>query len=403
MQRMGGGHRNPIGVLLGLTIALTGAAPGLGNAQEVRMVDVDGRMVRVQTAGLEQASPTNPIVVFEAGFMVDGLSAWTSILSDVAGFAPVVAYDRAGVGGSEPDGIDPTAGHVARNLHRLLAALGAEPPYVLVGHSLGGPFIRMFAHLFPDEVAGLVFIDPTPTTSEEERRERERAMGLSEASRSAIADISREQLARMPSASIRAETEMIIDSRLNHWPEFQELNPMPNVPVAILMAGRYEPRLDDGIERDCEPRQCHAQVLRVTREWQARQISGVSRAWLTVAMDAGHFIQNDDPELTVWTIRRIWSSEPARTELRLDQDLLDQYTGVYQLRADYTLTVTREHEQLFVQVTGQRALPIFAETESDFYFRVVEWLLRFERDVDGSVSAIVLTVDGSELRWERVR
>ncbi len=299
------------GAVLVLTVALQWTLGGPALAQEARIVEVDGRAVRVQTVGLERAGPTSPVVVFEAGFMYDGLRAWTSILSDVAEFAPVIAYDRAGIGGSEPDGMTPTPRHVAENLQRLLRALGVEPPYVLVGHSLGGPFIRMFAELFPDQVRGLVFIDPTPTTSETQRREFEEAMGLTEANRLAIADLSRQQLLGMPSTSVRAEAEMIINARLSHWPEFQGLEPMPDVPVGILLAGRYDPRADDGLERSCEPRQCHEQMLAVRTDWLARELTGVRRGWLTVAMDAGHFIQIDDPDLVVWTICRVWSSETA--------------------------------------------------------------------------------------------
>jgi pimeloyl-ACP methyl ester carboxylesterase len=379
----------------------TGVVPAKG--QDVRAVDVDGRQVRVQTAGIEQSDGTSPTIVFEAGFMYDGLSAWTSVLSDVAEFAPVVAYDRAGIGGSAPDGVEPTPRHVAENLHRLLAALDAEPPYVLVGHSLGGPFIRMFTELYPDEVRGLVYIDPTPTTSEAERRVLERAMGLSEATRPAIEALQRDQLPGMPSASVRAEAEIVIAERVAHWPDFQGLGPMPDVPVAILMAGRYEPRPDDGLERDCEPRQCHAQVLEVMREWLARRASEVSRGMLTVVMDAGHFIQNDDPELVVWTIHRIWSSEPARAELRLSVDLLAQYVGVYRLNDSYELAVTLESDQLFAQITGQGALPIFAESDNEFYYRVVDADLRFERGANGSLSAAVITQSGRETTWERVR
>jgi hypothetical protein len=89
----------------------------------VRMVDVDGRQVRVQTSGLDVHDDVTAIVVFEAGFMFDGLSAWTSIIEDVAEFAPVVTYDRAGIGLSEPDGQVPTPAHVVANLRALPPAL----------------------------------------------------------------------------------------------------------------------------------------------------------------------------------------------------------------------------------------------------------------------------------------
>ena len=334
--------------------------------------------------------------------MYDGLSAWTSILHEVAEFAPVLAYDRAGIGGSEPDGVVPTPQHVARNLRRLLGALDAEPPYVLVGHSLGGPFVRMFTELYPAEVRGIVYIDPMYTTSEEERGELESAMGLSAATRPAIEALVREQLPGMPSASIRAEAGMILEGRMSHWPDFQSLGPMPDVPVAVLIAGRYELRPDDGLERDCEPRECHARVLAFTREWWADRVAEVSRGMLTVVTDSGHFIQNEDPDLVVWTIRRIWSSRPPRTELGLDEELLREYVGVYRLNDDFDLEVTLEYGQLFAQFTGQGARPIFAESATEFYYRITDAVLRFERGVDGGVSAVVLNAE-QETRWERVR
>lgn len=68
-------------------------------------------------------------------------------------------------------------------------------------------------------------------------------------------------------------------------------------------------------------------VLEVRQAWLARRASEVSRGILTLVMDEGHFIQNDDPELVVWTVRRIASSEPARLELRLAPDLPAQYAG----------------------------------------------------------------------------
>jgi pimeloyl-ACP methyl ester carboxylesterase len=130
-----------------------------------RMVEVDGHHMRVQTSGLMTRETGTPVVVFEAGFMRDGISAWGSIVRGVAEFAPFVAYDRAGIGRSEPDGERPTPQHIAENLHALLGVLGVELPYVLVGHSLGGPLIRMYTALYPDEVAGLLDIDPAPTYS----------------------------------------------------------------------------------------------------------------------------------------------------------------------------------------------------------------------------------------------
>jgi pimeloyl-ACP methyl ester carboxylesterase len=86
-------------------------------------------------------------------------AAWGWIQPEVAKFAQVVGYDRAGLGWSEPGKAPVTAQNVARRLHRLLKAAGIDGPYVLVGHSMGGLFMRVFAHRFQDEVLGMVLVD----------------------------------------------------------------------------------------------------------------------------------------------------------------------------------------------------------------------------------------------------
>lgn len=80
---------------------------------------------------------------------------------EIAKFASVVAYDRPGLGWSE-DGRQPhDARHIAQQLHTGLQQAGVPEPYVFVGHSVGGLYARAFAAEYPDEVAGMVFVDAT--------------------------------------------------------------------------------------------------------------------------------------------------------------------------------------------------------------------------------------------------
>ena len=117
------------------------------------LVDVEGHRLHMQLMGSGR-----PTVVLETG--LGGMSAaWGWVQPEVAHFTRVVAYDRAGLGWSESAESPITAFLVARRLHRLLDAAGIDGPYVLVGHSMGGLFLRVFAHLYPDEVAGMVLID----------------------------------------------------------------------------------------------------------------------------------------------------------------------------------------------------------------------------------------------------
>ena len=131
----------------------------------VQMIELDGRAVRVQTIGLQDRSPGAPVIVFEAGAS-NSLEIWDGLLPRVASMAPVVAYDRAGLGRSEWDGTNPTPRHVADRLRRVLQQIGAGPPFVLVGFSWGGMLARYFAGYYPADVVGLVLVDPSPMVTE---------------------------------------------------------------------------------------------------------------------------------------------------------------------------------------------------------------------------------------------
>jgi pimeloyl-ACP methyl ester carboxylesterase len=117
------------------------------------IVEIDGCSMHVQSAG---SGP--PTVVLEAG--LGGMSsAWAWIQPELAKFSRVVSYDRAGLGWSETDISPKTAQFAAHRLRTILRCAEALPPFVLVGHSLGGLLVRVFADLYPEEVVGMVQVD----------------------------------------------------------------------------------------------------------------------------------------------------------------------------------------------------------------------------------------------------
>lgn len=120
-----------------------------------QLVDIGGHRLHIHCQG--EGSPT---VVTECGHGTFSL-AWTLVQEEVARFTRVCSYDRAGLGWSEPSPNARTASNIVEELHALLAQAGIKPPYVLVGHSIGGLFVRVYAHRYPDQVAGLVLDDPT--------------------------------------------------------------------------------------------------------------------------------------------------------------------------------------------------------------------------------------------------
>ncbi len=100
----------------------------------------------------------SPTVVFESG-LGRGKEDWREVFHAVAAKTHAVAYDRAGYGKSEPSDL-PRDGHqIVTELRAMLAAEDVAPPYVLVGHSLGGTIVKLFARLHPGEVAGVVLVD----------------------------------------------------------------------------------------------------------------------------------------------------------------------------------------------------------------------------------------------------
>ena len=128
---------------------------------EGRRVDVGGFRLHVRVLGAERQGPT---LVFEAGGG-QTLDSWRDLPEKAAETSPVIVYERAGLGLSELGPEPRTAHRVAQELRRLLDEIGKDDgpsgPYVLVMHSLGGLLGRIFADLYPNSVAGFVFIDPT--------------------------------------------------------------------------------------------------------------------------------------------------------------------------------------------------------------------------------------------------
>ena len=118
-----------------------------------QMVSVDGRQMHIDCVGA--GSPT---VIFEVG-LGDWSDGWSRVQPTVGTFARACSYDHAGLGWSAPSDQPRTQAQIAAELHDLLVAAHIQPPYILVGPSLGGKTVRLFAAQHPEEVAGLVFVD----------------------------------------------------------------------------------------------------------------------------------------------------------------------------------------------------------------------------------------------------
>jgi pimeloyl-ACP methyl ester carboxylesterase len=121
-----------------------------------QLVAVDGHKMHIYCAG--EGSPT---IVLAAG--LDDFSIfWSKVQAEISRTTRVCAYDRAGLGWSEPRPDPRTSARMVQELHALLVNSNVNAPYVVVGHSFGGALARLYAHNYPDEVAGMVLVDSAP-------------------------------------------------------------------------------------------------------------------------------------------------------------------------------------------------------------------------------------------------
>jgi pimeloyl-ACP methyl ester carboxylesterase len=144
-----------------------------GAFRDRRRFPPPGRIVRVNISPGSRSKPLRlhvneqgqgePCVIFESGIAASSLS-WTFVQPEVAKLTRTISYDRAGLGWSDPCRIPRTLHDILSELDALLRAAAIPGPYLLVGHSFGGLLIRAWAARHPDQVAGLVFVDPVSLT-----------------------------------------------------------------------------------------------------------------------------------------------------------------------------------------------------------------------------------------------
>jgi pimeloyl-ACP methyl ester carboxylesterase len=131
------------------------AATAVAQAGAGKMIDVGGHRLYIECSG-----SGGPAVILQPGLGASS-SSWAGIAPAVAATTTVCTYDRAGHGRSDEAGSQDGIA-LATDLHTLLERAGVPGPYVLVGHSSGGPYVRVFAAQYPEEVAGMVLLDAQP-------------------------------------------------------------------------------------------------------------------------------------------------------------------------------------------------------------------------------------------------
>ena len=139
-----------------------------------RLVDVgNGRRMYISDMGPETGA--GPTVIFESGIAATSQN-WLRVQESVAEYARAVSYDRSGLGWSSPSASERTPSNIARELRNMLRQAEIPGPYVLVGHSFGGLVVQRYAAEYPEEILGVVLVDPMRVEEWPPVNETQRAM-----------------------------------------------------------------------------------------------------------------------------------------------------------------------------------------------------------------------------------
>jgi len=233
-------------------------------------IDIDGIELYYEMLGEHHNGPT---LIFESGYGVT-LDNWNSIKDEVSKFSRMFIYDRAGIGKSEMDDRPRHSKQSVDNLRILLKKAGVKPPYVLVGHSIGGLNVRLFASKYPEEVAGVVLLD----SSHEDQNIILPPLFTKEV-----------QEAYYNQFTIEGSLNEIEES----FEQVRTTKPFGNIPL-IVVTGGLQP---------FHTKESMAAWMRLQGE--LANLSTIKQH--IIVEDAGHAIHFDKPEVVIGTIRDILS------------------------------------------------------------------------------------------------
>ena len=276
--------------------------PGYGQKE---FMTVNGKKIEVFISGLDNNQPGKPIIVFENG-MATKLDMWKPIIEEVSKTSSVFSYNRPRIGESENDSLPPTTKHIVNNLRKMLLEKGLKPPYLLVSHSFGGAYIRSYASYYPDEIAGLIFVDPVDFT----KKKGDGDLPYLEIG------LTQPQIDSMFAKPYKAFVENLYADMPNFYveevkilrqltkTEFKECDsiPLPDVPVHFIQAGGY-PKNPEKRETIYDK----VKLFRIDNNLKMKRwlalLNPLQYGKYFYCSNSGHYMQQDEPETLIASIK----------------------------------------------------------------------------------------------------
>ena len=259
-----------------------------------QMVDVGGRRLALICAGAG-----SPAVILETGLGAES-DEWAMVQRATSGLACVMRYDRANRGASDRVAGPRTALDMIEDLRALLRASEIEGPYILVGHSFGGLLVRLYAHRYSEEVAGIVLVDAM-----HEDQFDVFAPLFPPADRSEPAELTRTRRFWQGGwRSPEATTEKI--DFISSLGQAGEITSLGDIPLHVIIAGGF-------LNQPLIPPEFR-ETLQERWEGLQRQFLTLStRATYSLALSSGHFVQRDAPKIVCDAIKDILAAASPRS------------------------------------------------------------------------------------------
>ncbi|MFT4038451.1 MAG: alpha/beta hydrolase [Thermomicrobiales bacterium] len=258
-----------------------------GEPDGMQLVSIGDRSLAMLCQG--EGSPT---VILEAGGLGTPSIVWADVMVELAKQTRVCRYERANnwSGLSDPAPMPRTGADVVADLHALLEASGETGPYVLVGPSFGGIFVRLYEATYPDDVAGMVLVDAT-----HEDMNTLQGVLLSPEDLQTSIELDAEQ----------GDPEEIwtidnLDNTFQQMRDARAKSPMQNIPLIVLAAGDFTPDPDSPY-----PPEADALWPSLAAALQIDLAHLTPDARLIVVPDSGHFIHQAKPEVAISAIMAV--------------------------------------------------------------------------------------------------
>lgn len=289
------------------------------------LVDVGGYRLHIYGMGTQHAGPA---VILDAGLGCTCMD-WDKVQGEIAAFARVYSYDRAGFGWSNGGPRPRSSRQMVEELHCLLGNARIAGPYVLVGHSFGGFNVRLFVDTYPQEVAGLVLVD----TSHEDQLER--MMGIQKENQTTMRVLRlcsivspfglmrvavRAGLTPLDKLAYSAEVLPVVKALVSQtrYPasDYLELAAFPESAGQVRASRRMHKDLPV-IALSQSVREAYSSLeeersAQIWQEFQRDQVGMSTTGRQIIAEHSGHYIQLEQPELVIEAVRSIVTSHVSQ-------------------------------------------------------------------------------------------